>query len=83
MALLLMDDTIWGGAKDGFILTGDSIYLKPIFEKAFSIKYDDIDTIFLDENAFHINDIEYGSFSNLPDCSPLLRLIFGELGFEL
>ena len=34
VALFLFDDTVFGSAKDGFIITTKSIYFKPSFEDA-------------------------------------------------
>ena len=43
--LLLYDNTVWGGAKDGMSLTSDTLYWHAPFVSSGSISYDDIVTV--------------------------------------
>ena len=43
--MILLDDTLFGGAKDGLILTNDTIYFKPNLEKKYFLKLKNIESI--------------------------------------
>jgi hypothetical protein len=55
-AILLYDVTLFQGAKDGFIVAKDGLYLKETFEAPCYFGYDSIRSVHADENTkLHIN----------------------------
>jgi hypothetical protein len=55
-AILLYDVTLFQGAKDGFIVAKDGLYLKEMFEAPCFFGYDSIRSVHADENTkLHIN----------------------------
>lgn len=57
--LLLVDDTLWGGAKEGLILSHDSVFAKVLGEGGKSMSYDAIKSVSLVGKSIHINGSEF------------------------
>ena len=53
--ILLLDDTVFGGAKDGLLLTRKGLYLHEIFSEALFIKLEDIDEIWVKNKDIYVN----------------------------
>lgn len=53
--LLLYDDTAFGGAKEGFIITNDSIIIHELFNDTLHIKFEDIKDVQIINNYIYIN----------------------------
>ena len=53
--MLLYDDTAWGGAKDGLLLTVDSIYWHNVLQQAEHCRYSDIKDLSVGEKHLIIN----------------------------
>ncbi|MBW3140556.1 hypothetical protein KUV56_13730 [Ferrimonas balearica] len=47
----IYDNTVFGSAKEGLVFTGEKIYIKEVFESAWSINFSEI------ESAEYVNDI--------------------------
>jgi hypothetical protein len=56
-ALLFLDTTIFGNAKDGLLLTGDTLYAHLPFGKPVKIAFKDIQTIKLEETEYASMDV--------------------------
>lgn len=67
--LALIDGTIWGGAKDGALLTGDTLYSRNIGGEPRSIPLSDIGSaVYGKENVYlYINDERWLEKSGLPE----------------
>ncbi len=66
--VLFYDNTVFGSAKDGFVITVDKLCVHNVLEKATSIPIKEIQKITFDEKNIFINDtfrVEIGS-CNLP-----------------
>ncbi|MBZ9615161.1 hypothetical protein [Clostridium estertheticum] len=76
--LFLFDNTVFGSAKDGFILTNKNIYFKNMFNNSSSISLKDIKTIESRKYSFLVNsnvEIEISTMSSLEKCSTLVVLL--------
>ena len=65
--ILLYDDTAFGGAKDGFIITSDKIYAHQFLMEPVSININEIDYITISDHDFLINGEKKFSASLLDD----------------
>ncbi len=78
---LLIDDTFFGSAKEGVLLTNDSIYIQEMNSSPYSIKYSQIYNLSIKKKmtctALFINKNEVKTFTQ-PDSKELL-LIFNTL----
>ena len=80
-ALFLIDDTIWGGAKEGIILSKDKLFLHELATDPVIVPLGDIKDIYAQKKDIYINNKK--SFSWTPSdtkyseslCSFLLELI--------
>lgn len=52
----IFDNTVWGGAKEGFYITDEYLYCHNSFEEAFKIKISEIDKVELKNKNLYIND---------------------------
>lgn len=77
--LLLFDNTVFGSAKDGFILTNKNIYFKNMFQNPSSISLKDIETIQEDgKYDFLVNNnikIEISVMNSSEKCRVLVKLV--------
>ena len=72
--LILIDDTFWGGAEDGTLLTYDTLYLHEKFQKPKSFPLSLINFIDNDGNDLYINDVKVFS-GTLIDKKELEKLV--------
>ena len=63
--LLLYDVTVFGGAKDGFVITKDGLYLKDSFEKAQYYAYSNIKEVKSVKTKLFINSEKVMACTNL------------------
>lgn len=61
--LVLIDDTIFGSAKDGALLTSKGFYVHGMMQSPQSIQLSDIQSVTLLNKKLHINNVEFLSFS--------------------
>ncbi len=52
----IFDNTVWGGAKEGFYITDEYLYCHNSFEEAFKIKISEIDKVELKDKNIYVND---------------------------
>ncbi|WP_413283638.1 hypothetical protein [Vibrio sp. MA40-2] len=72
--IVLVDDTVFGGAKEGMILTSYEILGNEKFEDAFCVSYDEVDDIgFPKKRKLYINGLKRMTFT-LPDHNALVNL---------
>ena len=73
--LVLIDDTAFGGAKEGLIVARDGLYSKELFASPKSVKLQDVKKLVLRDKSLEINNDEFISFVQPPsdDLKPLLR----------
>jgi len=53
-ALALFDDTIFGSAKDGFLLSTEAIYCKNLSEKQWKLTFNEIENVMVDDDKDEI-----------------------------
>jgi hypothetical protein len=68
--LFLLDTTVFGSAKNGLLLTSDTLYAHPLLGKTTKVSFKDIDTITLEETEYeswevHINDPQNPSVADI------------------
>lgn len=77
--LILIDDTVFGGSKEGLVLTEDTIYLKPAFEEPRAFLLNEIKSMAYDQgilsSALYINGFEVISFSQLEHKNSLIDFV--------
>lgn len=52
----IFDNTVWGGAKEGFYITDEYLYCHNSFEEAFKIKISEVDKVEIKNKKIYIND---------------------------
>ena len=55
---ILFDNTIWGGAKEGFLVTSEYIYIHNAYEEGFRIKLSDIKEVLYKDDDLYINGLK-------------------------
>ncbi|MDV3469068.1 DnaJ domain-containing protein [Stenotrophomonas sp. C3(2023)] len=71
----LVDDTVFGGAKEGALITEHEIRIKAILEPPSTIALDKVNKIACARNRLQVNGVEFGKF-NVPDDNETL-VFFG------
>lgn len=61
----LVDDTLFGSAKNGLIFSDDALYAKEFLGEPKSIKYDEISKIYSQNRTLFINDEKFIDFASL------------------
>lgn len=73
--LVLIDDTLFGGAKEGMLITPYEMMGKEKFEDAICISHDEIeDIVFPKKHKLHINGVLHFTFTQ-PDNNALISLM--------
>lgn len=72
--MVLVDDTAWGGAKDGLIVTATAVFSKMMMCDPVKFNMEDIQEIDIDKKKIFINGKEFFKF-NMPEKFPMMRLI--------
>lgn len=74
---ILIDNTVFGGAKDGVLITNDQIIFKEPFESPIRINFSDIKKIYSEKSNIFINGSKLISLSmpNAPDIYRLCLLL--------
>lgn len=62
----LVDDTVFGGAKEGMLITESEIYFKAIFEPVSRLRLDVVKEISAHGNVVHANDFQFAKL-NIPE----------------
>ncbi|CAK7067068.1 MAG: hypothetical protein DELT_01689 [Desulfovibrio sp.] len=79
--VFLMDDTLWGGAKEGMLLSRDKLFCHELLTDPVSILLADIKTIYAQKSDIYINNRKFISCTMLDKkhaedfCSFLLELV--------
>jgi len=75
--LLLYDNTVWGGAKDGMSLTSDTLYWHAPFVSSGSISYDDIVGVSIGEKSLVVrsDESEYQISVILGEADEVMRIV--------
>ena len=71
--IVLIDDTVFGGAKEGMIITKDGIYSKELTENPLSYSFSDIQNIKCEKKQIYINNTPFFKFT-MPEPFPMMRL---------
>ena len=74
--VLLVDDTVFGSAKDGMLVTPSEVRIKEIFQDPVRIPFSKIKTIHSGGNRLNINGKQVVKF-NLPDAGEMSLLMAG------
>ena len=53
---ILFDNTLWGGAREGFLVTSEYIYVHNAYEDEFRIKINDIEKVLYKDDNLYIYD---------------------------
>lgn len=83
--LVLIDSTIWGSAKDGALLTGDTLYSHDMGEEPRSISLSDISSaVYGKENVhLYVNDERWFIKCGLPEPMQMFAQMICEAGAAL
>lgn len=71
--IILIDDTLFGGAKEGVIITNEKIIAKEMFEDPREVYFDHITHIHSEKGKIFINEQKFVSLS-MPDAPDLYIL---------
>ncbi len=78
--LLLYDDTAFGGAKDGFLITNNSIIFHELFGNTFCIMFEDVKNVQILDNNIIINKNNVFTLTSIGELDVRkLRILFEKI----
>lgn len=72
--LVLLDDTVWGGAREGMIVTENTVFAKELFFSPTAYRFNDIDEISLNKKSIYVDGDKFYSF-NILEALPVQQVV--------